>query len=66
MNSGSRATFRIRSQVIRFIRTYFDALDFMEVETPMMQAIPGGATARPFVTHHNALDMQLFHRIAPE
>ncbi|WPL16191.1 Lysine--tRNA ligase [Thiorhodovibrio winogradskyi] len=66
MNDATRVTFRVRSAVIQFIRDYLNGLDFLEVETPMMQAIPGGALARPFVTHHNALDMQLFLRIAPE
>ncbi|MBT8422933.1 MAG: lysine--tRNA ligase [Gammaproteobacteria bacterium] len=62
----SRAVFRRRAETVRFIRSYLDAMDFLEVETPMMQPIPGGAVARPFVTHHNALDRQLYLRIAPE
>ncbi len=66
MNEDSRKTFRMRSQMIQYIRHYLDTRDFMEVETPMMQAIPGGAVARPFATYHNALDMDLFLRIAPE
>jgi lysyl-tRNA synthetase, class II len=66
MNERVREIFRTRSRVIRFIRRYLDARGFLEVETPMMQAIPGGAAAQPFVTHHNALDMQLYLRIAPE
>ena len=66
MNEASRATFRMRSHIIQFIREYLNRLDFMEVETPMMQAIPGGATAHPFTTFHNALEMDLFLRIAPE
>ncbi|MFT5683283.1 MAG: lysyl-tRNA synthetase class 2 [Myxococcota bacterium] len=66
MNEESRETFRRRSAVIRYIREFFENRDFMEVETPMLQAIPGGASARPFVTHHNALDMELYMRIAPE
>ncbi|MEZ5558338.1 MAG: lysine--tRNA ligase [Pseudomonadales bacterium] len=66
MNPDSRELFRLRSRVIAFIRSFFEQRHFMEVETPMMHVIPGGATARPFVTHHNALDLQLYLRIAPE
>ncbi len=66
VNDDTRRTFQIRNRVIRHIRDFLDARGFMEVETPMMHPIPGGAAARPFVTHHNALDMQLFLRIAPE
>ena len=66
MNAESRRVFQIRSQTINFIRQYLTEKGFMEVETPMMQVIPGGAAARPFVTHHNALDMDIYLRIAPE
>jgi lysyl-tRNA synthetase class 2 len=66
MNEPVRETFRIRSRIVNYIRQYLEQLGFLEVETPMMQAIPGGAAARPFSTHHHALDMQLFLRIAPE
>jgi lysyl-tRNA synthetase class 2 len=66
MSEETREVFRRRSVLTRFIRSFLDALDFTEVETPMMQPIPGGATARPFVTHHNALDATLYLRIAPE
>lgn len=62
----SRRVFQIRAGILSFIRQYMMDRRFIEVETPMMQVIPGGATARPFVTHHNALDMQLYLRIAPE
>ena len=66
MNDVSRNTFRMRSRIVQYIREYLNALDYLEVETPMMQAIPGGATARPFTTYHNTLEMDLFLRIAPE
>jgi lysyl-tRNA synthetase class 2 len=66
VSEESRQVFRMRSRIIDFIRRYMGELDFMEVETPMMQVIPGGATAKPFVTHHNALDQDMYLRIAPE
>jgi lysyl-tRNA synthetase class 2 len=66
MNEASRAVFRARTQIVRYLRDALDALDFLEVETPMMHPIPGGAAARPFVTHHNALDARMYLRIAPE
>jgi lysyl-tRNA synthetase class 2 len=66
VSEDTRKTFQLRSQIIHYIRQYFAGADFLEVETPMMHVIPGGATARPFETHHNALDMSLFLRIAPE
>ncbi|MEQ8660392.1 MAG: amino acid--tRNA ligase-related protein, partial [Gammaproteobacteria bacterium] len=66
MSDDTRRVFRTRSAIIDFIRHFLAARGFLEVETPMMQVIPGGASARPFVTHHNTLDMQLYLRIAPE
>lgn len=66
MNEETRNTFKIRSRVIEFLRSYLKNENYTEVETPMMHVIPGGATARPFTTHHNSLDMELFLRIAPE
>ncbi len=66
VNDDSRQVFRARNRIVQFLRHFLEALDFMEVETPMMQVIPGGAVARPFVTHHNALDVDMYLRIAPE
>ena len=66
INERSRELFRKRAQVIAYMRSFLESLDFLEVETPMMQVTPGGAIARPFTTHHNALDMPLYLRIAPE
>ena len=66
VNPDVRNTFRIRSKVVDFIRRYLNGADYLEVETPMLQVIPGGAVARPFVTHHNALDIDMYLRIAPE
>jgi lysyl-tRNA synthetase, class II len=62
----SRQVFEARAAIVRGLREFLDARGFLEVETPMMQVIPGGATARPFKTHHNALDLELYLRIAPE
>ena len=66
VNDASRKVFRTRSAVVAYIRAFLDSQDFLEVETPMMQTTQGGAVARPFTTHHNALDMSLYLRIAPE
>ncbi len=65
-NDESRNTFKVRSQILSGIRQFMVNRGFMEVETPMMQVIPGGAAARPFITHHNALDLDMYLRIAPE
>ena len=66
MNAESRRIFQTRSQIIRYLRAFLDTRGFLEVETPMLHPIPGGAAARPFKTHHNALDVGMYLRIAPE
>ncbi len=66
MNNATRKTFLARTEIIRFIRNFLDERKYLEVETPMMQAVPGGAAAKPFTTFHNALDLELYLRIAPE
>jgi lysyl-tRNA synthetase class 2 len=66
MNEDSRRVFETRSAIVRYLRAFLDSRGFLEVETPMLHPIPGGAAARPFKTHHNALDVQMYLRIAPE
>jgi lysyl-tRNA synthetase class 2 len=66
MNEDSRRVFAMRSAIVRYLRAFLDSRGFLEVETPMLHPIPGGAAARPFKTHHNALDVDMYLRIAPE
>jgi lysyl-tRNA synthetase class 2 len=66
ISPDSRRVFETRTRIVKYLRSFLDARDFMEVETPMMQTVAGGAVARPFVTHHNTLNMDLYLRIAPE
>ena len=66
VNEQSRQVFITRNRILKYLRDFLDSMDFLEVETPMLQTIPGGAAARPFRTHHNALDMDMYLRIAPE
>jgi lysyl-tRNA synthetase, class II len=66
MNESSRRVFEMRTAIVRYLRAFLDTRGFLEVETPMLQPIPGGAAARPFKTHHNALDVDMYLRIAPE
>jgi len=66
VSEASRNVFRTRARIVRYLRDFLDTLDFLEVETPMMQPIPGGASARPFRTHHNALNLDMYLRVAPE
>lgn len=65
-NDFVRQKFIICSKIITYIRSFLDELEFLEIETPMMNIIPGGAVAKPFITYHNDLDMNLYMRIAPE